>query len=239
MAMKPIHILLATAALVAAPTLASAASTARSNSQSESQSVAGVYGSGNSANRNYLTSSNRNATIVNNTLGAGDSGGVGSGNGNGGIGGTIHNTPDIGVASYAGAANNCGTGGSLGGSGPGFGLTAAWAGESRNCRDQSWYIALRVGSENLAKADPALAALYERAARGVACQYEDVAKTAPPGFCAPLPQVVSYAQPTQPTVAYQPPVSDQTAQICQLWKDRVDWDVGQGLRPLEVPEQCR
>ena len=233
---------------------------AASESSSYSSAVASLRNSGNSsASASLRNSGNSRTTVIDNVdtapaseggAGAGDPGAGDPGGhvGNGGIGSNIHNTPDIALGNYAGAANNCGIGGGIGGSGPGFGVSAMWSGESHDCRTQSWYIALRVTAENERAMNPRLSAMYEQAARGLACQNEDIAKTAPPGFCLP-PAGVSEAVPgeqiAEPVTATAYAVSSQpqfppppnfTAD-CTYWRGWVPYNAYyHNTTPLGHPE---
>lgn len=141
-------------------------------------------------------------------------------------GGTV-----VGTVSYGGAANSCGVGGSLGVGVGLVGVSGSLATESSDCTHRAWTILL---SEQAAQFNNPV---YLQWARGVECSNPDLARVAPPGMCSP-PVTVSYAQAAP--ASYAPlPVSDQTAQICAQWHDRVAWDVSHGFQPLTVPEQCR
>lgn len=237
---KPIHLLLMSAALATVPFAAQAGS---ADSSSGAVAQAGLQNSGNS--RSYLSSANRTTVVNDNALTGG--GGIG-GNGSGSI---IHNTPDVGVASYAGAANNCGAGGAVGLTGPGAGATFSWAGENDICRRQSEFVALRVASENLTNVNPVLSQMYEQTARGLMCQNEDVRRAASPGFCVMAPvrmAAVTTAAPPPPPLpapaayqpapaAYAPPPSP--IRDCSVWHQYINYYRENGINvELRVPPEC-
>ncbi len=92
---------------------------------------------------------------------------------------TVRNTPDVAVSSYAGAANSCGVGGSIGISGPGFGIGGSLARESEQCVKREWYKLMEITAEHVPSEAPA----YRMWAAGIACSVDVVASAAPPGYC--------------------------------------------------------
>jgi hypothetical protein len=111
-------------------------------------------------------------------------------NGGGSSGGsseqTIHNTPDVSMSSYAGGANPCGVGGSLGATVAGFGMGGSIATEGHDCTMRSWFVLLASASEHAH--NPA----YMQWAVGVACANADLKAVAPPGIC-PSPTTAAQA----------------------------------------------
>jgi hypothetical protein len=143
---------------------------------------------------------------------AGDPSGSGSGDpgyGHSSSTQTIRNTPDIGIANYAGGANPCGIGGSIGVAVAGFGVGGGIATTSHECTMRAWYILLATTAEHTH--DP----MYIQWARGIACADVDLRTVAPPGVCTPI-QVAAVAPNTaapQLTDQFNPQAAPKPATV--------------------------
>lgn len=154
------------------------------------------------------SSGHSNAVAIINTGGANGSGTAGDPSGAGGGdptinykgGYTLRNTPDIAVSSYAGAANACGVGGSIGVSGPGFGIGGSLAKESENCVKREWFKLMEITAEHI----PAQANDYRQWAAGIACSVDTIKEVAPPGYCGRPPVAPPVASVQAPQVAAAP-----------------------------------
>jgi len=147
-------------------TPAFAGSASNSGAQSHSSAMTIVNVPGNSASNSSAPSGGGDPTI----------------NYTGGY--TVRNTPDIAVSSYAGAANSCGVGGSLGISGPGFGIGGSIARESEQCVKREWYKLMEITAEHrAAQGLSSQAADYSQWAAGIACSVSAISAVAPPGYC--------------------------------------------------------
>lgn len=102
---------------------------------------------------------------------------------------TIQNTPDVAIASYAGGANPCGIGGTLGVAVAGFGIGGGVATTSHECSMRAWYILLATTAEH------AHNPVYLQWATGIACANSDLKAVAPAGVCAPVPVATAEAAP--------------------------------------------
>src|SRR5579872_6611131 len=92
--------------------------------------------------------SNSHAVAIVNMPGNSGSGGGSNGGGGNDYTATIHNVPDMAVSSYAGAANACGVGGSVGVGAAGIGVGVSIAKEGNNCSKREWFKVLEINSEH-------------------------------------------------------------------------------------------
>ena len=143
------------------------------------------------------SNSHANAQVYVNMPGNSGSGGGSNGGGGNDYTATIHNVPDMAVSSYAGAANACGVGGSVGVGAAGIGVGVSIAKEGNNCSKREWFKVLEITSEHRQAANDLIAAhAFNQWAVGVACSIDDIKAVAPDGYCGkPAPVTLASNRP--------------------------------------------